>query len=402
MSNIADKKMINWKKNLYIMWICQFLAMVGMSSIVPFLPLFVRELGVISIEETSKWSGLVFAGPFFVSLFLSSLWGNLGDKYGRKLMMIRATFGLALSQVIIGFSQDINQLFIGRLLQGGLSGFLPAAMALIASNTPEEKTGYALGILQSSTAAGTVLGPLFGGVISDFLSFRAVFFVVAALLFAVGFAIIFFVKEDKREQSKENFTLFDNWKYVLFDKKILIPAILIMLTSLGISFVRPIFVLFVETLEINKNYLPTITGALYSIVGVFSIFSAYWWGKKVEIFGLQKSIFIASILTAAMYMLHSVITNPFYLIPVRTALGFGYGALMPLLFTRISSNVNKERRGGVLGIGSSFQVMGNLIGPLLGGYAGATIGFSLSFLFTGSIFLLIAFAAYFSLKPNRV
>ena len=198
--------MINWKKNLYIMWICQFLAMVGMSSIVPFLPLFVRDLGIKSIEETSKWSGLVFAGPFFVSLFLSSLWGNLGDKYGRKLMTIRATFGLAIAQIIIGFSTDINQLFIGRLIQGGLSGFLPAAMALIASNTPEEKTGYALGVLQSSTAAGTVLGPLFGGIISDFLSFRAVFFMVAGLLAFVGFAIIFFVKEDKRQQPKiDNF-----------------------------------------------------------------------------------------------------------------------------------------------------------------------------------------------------
>jgi DHA1 family multidrug resistance protein-like MFS transporter len=380
------------------MWICQFLAMVGMSSIVPFLPLFVRELGVNSIEETSKWSGLVFAGPFFVSLFLSSLWGNLGDKYGRKLMMIRATFGLAIAQIIIGFSQDINHLFIGRLLQGGLSGFLPAAMALIASNTPEDKTGYALGVLQSSTAAGTVLGPLFGGIISDFLSFRAVFFVVAGLLFVVGFAIFFFVKEDKREKAKSNFTLSDNWKHVLKNRNILIPAVLIMLTSLGISFVRPIFVLFVETLEININYLPTITGALYSIVGVFSVFSAYWWGKKVETFGLQKSIVTASILTAIMYILHSVITNPYYLIPVRTVLGFSYGALMPLLFTRISNNTNKDRRGGVLGIGSSFQVMGNLIGPLLGGYAGATIGFSYSFIFTGAIFLLIALAGYVSLK----
>jgi len=393
--------MINWKKNLYVMWTCQFLAMVGMSSIVPFLPLFIRELGVTSIQETSKWSGLVFAGPFFVSLFLSSLWGNLGDKYGRKLMMIRATFGLAIAQIIIGFSQDINQLFIGRLLQGGLSGFLPAAMALIASNTPEEKTGYALGMLQSSTAAGTVLGPLFGGIISDFISFRAVFFVVAGLLFFVGFAIIIFVKEEKHEELKKNFTLFDNWRYVLLDKKILIPALLIMLTSLGISFVRPIFVLFVETLEINKNYLPTITGALYSIVGVFSIFSAYWWGKKVGTLGLRKSIVIASLLTASMYLLHSVITNPYYLIPVRTVLGFGYGALMPLLFTRISNNVNKERRGGVLGIGSSFQVLGNLVGPLLGGYAGATMGFSLSFLFTGSIFILIALVGYASLKTNQ-
>lgn len=393
--------MINWKKNLYIMWICQFLAMVGMSSIVPFLPLFIRELGTTSIEETSKWSGLVFAGPFFVSLFLSSVWGNLGDKYGRKIMTIRATFGLAIAQVLIGFSQDINQLFIARMLQGGLSGFLPAAMALIASNTPEEKTGYALGILQSSTAAGTVIGPLLGGVIADFLSFRAVFFVVAGLLAIVGVAIILFVKEDKLEQSKNYYSFVDNWKFVLSNKKFLIPSLLIMLTALGISFVRPIFVLFVETLEIDHSYLPTITGALYSIVGIFSIFSAYWWGKHVEKFGLAKSLFIASLVTAIMYFLHSIIKNPYYLIPVRTLLGFGYGAIAPLLFTRISNQVAKERRGGVMGIGSSFQVMGNLIGPLFGGYAGAVIGFQFSFLITGGIFLVISLVSLLMLKSNQ-
>ena len=375
--------------------------MVGMSSIVPFLPLFIRELGITSIEETSKWSGLVFAGPFFVSLFLSSVWGNLGDKYGRKIMTIRATFGLAIAQVLIGFSQDINQLFIARMLQGGLSGFLPAAMALIASNTPEEKTGYALGILQSSTAAGTVLGPLLGGVIADFLSFRAVFFVVAGLLAIVGIAIILFVKEDKLEQSKNDYSFVDNWKFVLSNKKFLIPSLLIMLTALGISFVRPIFVLFVETLEIDHSYLPTITGALYSIVGIFSIFSAYWWGKHVEKFGLAKSLFIASLVTAIMYFLHSIIKNPYYLIPVRTLLGFGYGAIAPLLFTRISNQVAKERRGGVMGIGSSFQVMGNLIGPLFGGYAGAVIGLQFSFLITGGIFFIISIVSLFMLKANQ-
>ncbi len=393
--------MINWKKNLYVMWICQFLAMVGMSSVVPFLPLYIRELGVTTIEETSKWSGLVFAGPFFVSLFLSSIWGNLGDKYGRKIMTIRATFGLATAQVLIGFSQDINQLFLFRMLQGGLSGFLPAAMALIASNTPEEKTGYSLGVLQSSTAAGTVLGPLLGGVIADLISFRAVFFVVAGLLVVVGFAIIIFVEEEKREKTKNDFSFIDNWKFVLSNKIFLIPSILIMLTSLGISFVRPIFVLFVETLEINKNYLPTISGALYSIVGIFSIFSAYWWGKKVENFGLAKSIFIASLLTGIMYTFHSIISNPYLLIPVRTVLGFGYGAITSLLFTKISNNVSKDRRGGVMGIGSSFQVMGNLIGPLLGGYAGAVIGFQLSFIVTGFIFLVIAIISLLSLKSNQ-
>jgi MFS family permease len=313
-------------------------------------------------------------------------------------MTIRAIFGLGLAQLLIGFSQDINQLFVGRLLQGALSGFLPAAMALIASNTPEDKTGYALGILQSSTAAGTVLGPLFGGLISDLLSFRAVFFVVAALLAFVGIAIMIFVKEEKLETKKENFTLIENWKYVIFNKKFLIASILITLTALGISFVRPIFVLYIETLEINKNYLPTITGALYSIVGIFSIFSAYWWGKKVEIFGLSKSVMMAALLTGLMYTLHFVITNPYYLIPVRIVLGFGYGALLPLLFTAISKNVSKDRRGGVMGVSSSFQIIGNLVGPLFGGYAGAVIGFSFSFLITGFIFLIIAITGIIYLR----
>ena len=99
-----------------------------------------------------------------------------------------------------------------------------------------------------------------------------------------------------------------------------------------------------------------------------------------------------------MYILHFTISNPYYLIPVRTVLGFGYGALMPLLFTRISNNVEKDRRGGVMGVSSSFQILGNLIGPLFGGFAGATIGFSFSFLITGSIFLIIALIGYLSLK----
>ena len=149
-----------WKRNLIIIWICQFIAMIGMSAIVPFLPLFVRELGVTSLEETAYWSGLVFAGPFFISFFLTPIWGNLGDKYGRKMMTVRAVLGLAIAQVLVGLSQDVTQLFLARLVQGLLSGFLPAAMALVAANTPKEKTGYALGLLQSATAGGTVIRSL--------------------------------------------------------------------------------------------------------------------------------------------------------------------------------------------------------------------------------------------------
>ena len=390
--------MIIWRKNLFIVWFCQFLAMIGMSAVVPFLPLYIRDLGVTELNETAMWSGLVFAGPFFVSFFLTPVWGSMGDKYGRKVMTLRAVFGLAIAQILVGFSQNVTHLFLIRLLQGALSGFLPAAMALVASNTPEEKTGYALGLLQSSTAAGTVLGPLIGGVLSDLFGFRFVFFCVGGLLVITGILLLILVKEEKRVDGIKTYSFMKNWKYLLSNKYLRTSALLITLTALGFAYVRPIFVLYVETFNINSEILPTVTGFLYSIMGVFSVFSAAWWGKRVEKSGVRKNLFIASLITALMYTAHSFVNDPITLIPIRMILGFGFGALMPLLFTTISNGVSFERKGGVLGVASSFQIFGNMIGPILGGYAAGVVGIKTSFFLTGGVFFLIALIIFFRFK----
>lgn len=387
--------MVYWRKNLLIVWVCQFLAMIGMSAVVPFLPLFVRDLGVTNIDETAMWSGLVFAGPFFISFFLAPVWGSMGDKYGRKIMTLRAVFGLALAQLLIGFSQNIYHLFLIRLFQGALSGFLPAAMALIASNTPEEKTGYALGFLQSSTAAGTVLGPLIGGILSDLFGFRFVFFCVAGLLFITGILVLIFVKEETKVEREKTYSFLDNWKLLLKSKSLRIPALMITLTALGFSYVRPIFVLYVETFNISSKILPTVTGALYSVMGIFATFSAAWWGKRVERTGLRKNLVAATLITGLMYTAHSLINDPYSLIPVRMMLGFGFGALLPLLFTSISNKVSVERKGGVLGVASSFQIFGNMTGPILGGYAAGMMGIKTSFFITGAVFFIVASTIFF-------
>src|SRR5436309_6951838 len=119
-----------WRKNLYILWGTQFLAMIGMNLVVPFLPFFIRQLGVTDQTELSRWSGMVFSGPFILSFIATPIWGTLGDRYGRKIMVVRAIFGLATSQVLIGFSQNVYQLFFFRVVQGAISGFIASALAL--------------------------------------------------------------------------------------------------------------------------------------------------------------------------------------------------------------------------------------------------------------------------------
>lgn len=390
-----------WKKTLFTIWICQFITMIGMSSIVPFLPLFVRELGVKDLADTALWSGLVFSGPFLISFFLVPVWGNLSDKYGRKIMILRAIFGLAIAQVLIGFSQDVTQLFIGRMIQGLLSGFLPAAMALVAFHTPNEKTGYALGLLQSASAAGTVLGPSIGGILSDLFGFRNVFFIVAGLFIVTGTFITFLVKEEKQGKTGDTFSYLDNWKIVLTKKEILIPASLIAVATMGFAFVRPLFVLFVETIEKDIKNIPTVTGGLYSLIGIFSTVSSAYWGKQVEKTGIRKNLVIASALTAIMYALHLVVSSPLQLIPVCVLLGFGFGAVQPLLFTKISTHISNERKGGVLGVATSFQILGNIVGPILAGITAGILGLRFSFIIASLLFLTVAITSFISMKNKN-
>lgn len=388
-----------WKRNLIILWISQFLAMAGMSAVVPFLPLFIRELGVTSINETARWSGLVFAAPFVVSFFITPLWGTLGDKYGRKMMTMRAIFGLAISQFLIGFSQDVNQLFLFRILQGLLSGFYPAALALTAATTPKEKTGYALGMIQSAGLAGNIIGPLIGGLLSDILGFRNVFFVVGILVFFTGIFIAVFIKEPVREKGSEiSFSFIDNIKYIFKSKFLWIVAILIFCSSFGEALLRPIFVLYIESFHVEMKFLPTITGALYSILGIFSTISSAFFSKKIDKLGISKTLFLGASTTGLMYLIHYFVVDIYMLVPVRILLGLGYGIIIPVLFTALSKDIPEVRKGGIMGIGSSFQILGNMIGPVTAGTLAAMIGLRPTFLFAGIIFISIGLFSNFRLK----
>ncbi|MGB6123459.1 MAG: MFS transporter [Bacteroidota bacterium] len=215
-----------WRKNLYILWGTQFLAMVGMNLVVPFLPFYIRELGVSDPQQLARWSGLVFAGPFFISFFAIPLWGTLGDRYGRKAMVVRAIFGLGLSQALIGLAQTPLQLLLFRMVQGGISGFIASSLALVSTTTPRNRIGYALGFMQSSTAAGMVLGPFVGGLLADLIGYREIFFVTATLCFTGGVVVWANVRELPRPGPEaRRFTVLDNLRLVVGDRRLRMVAL---------------------------------------------------------------------------------------------------------------------------------------------------------------------------------
>lgn len=167
-----------WQRNLYVLCAALFVVMLGMSMIMPFLPLYIQQdFGVSDPHEVTAWAGIIFGANFLTAGLVSPIWGNLADKFGRKIMILRSGFSMSVIVALTGFASSIWMLLGLRLLNGTVGGIIPASTALIASTAPAERAGWAQGMLQSFVTAGSIMGPLVGGLLADRIGFRMIFLV---------------------------------------------------------------------------------------------------------------------------------------------------------------------------------------------------------------------------------
>ena len=175
----------SWQRNLIVLWFGTFMTGIGSSLIAPFISLYISTLGHYSKTELNIWSGLVFSSTFIVLAIVSPLWGRLADQKGRKLMLLRASLGMAISISLMAFVTAAWQLLILRMLLGAFSGFVSNSMALMASSAPKEKSGAVLSLLTTGSVAGTLIGPIIGGVLVNITGYRRVFSVTGIIMFLV-------------------------------------------------------------------------------------------------------------------------------------------------------------------------------------------------------------------------
>ncbi len=159
---MAENKLApnSWQRNLRVLWFGTFMAGIGFSEVMPFLSLYVDSLGKFTHNELSLYSGLAFAASYFVTALASPFWGKLADRTGRKLMLIRASAGMAIVFIFMGLVMNVWQLIGLRLLQGVFSGYISNANALIATQVPKRRSGQALGMLVTGNVSGALFGPL--------------------------------------------------------------------------------------------------------------------------------------------------------------------------------------------------------------------------------------------------
>lgn len=164
-----------WEQNLIVLWFGTFMAGIGFSLVMPFMSLYIDTLGDFTPQALNLWSGLAFSATFLVTTLISPWWGRLADQKGRKLMLLRASLGMAVVIGMMGLVTNVYQLVGLRLLQGVFSGYISNATALVATGTPKARSGQVLGTLSTGAVTGQLLGPLLGGVTATAFGYRTTF-----------------------------------------------------------------------------------------------------------------------------------------------------------------------------------------------------------------------------------
>ncbi|MCG8710611.1 multidrug efflux MFS transporter [Brenneria sp. 4F2] len=393
--------METWKLNLFAAWLGCFFTGLAMSQILPFLPLYIEQLGVHSHESLSLWSGVIFSSSFLVSAVVAPLWGSLADRKGRKLMLLRAALGMSIVMALQGLATNVWQLFILRSLMGLTSGFIPNAMALIASQVPREKSGWALGTLSTGQISGVILGPLFGGFMADYIGLRIVFFITAGMLFISFLITLFAIKENVIKVSKANRlsgkAVFTSLPYPMLIVSLFVTTMMIQLANASIN---PILTLFIRDLAPDSNNIAFISGVIAAVPGVSALMAAPRLGRLGDRIGAHRILIAALGLSVLLFCIMSVIKTPTQLGILRFMLGFADGALMPAVQALLVKYSSQQVTGRIFGYNQSFMYLGNVVGPLVGSGVSAMAGFRWVFLTTA--FLVLCNTVQIALSFRRL
>ena len=393
-----------WKRILVILAFNQLASTAGFSSVFPFLPLYVAELGSTTGLSIEVLSGLVYSGQAFSMMIASPIWGNLADRFGRKLMIQRASFGGTVLLLLMAFVQSGEQLVLLRVIQGLVSGTLAANNALTAAVAPREKSGFAMGVLQTSMGVGIAVGPLMGGAIADLWGYRMAFYLTAALLFIAGVVVTFGIQEPPRpirSEVEEKNGFLEEWKNIFSAAGVTTTFILRFLTQMGRMMVFAILAFFVQDLLTNQDQINSTVGLMMGITSATATLSAIFLGKLGDRIGHRKILIGTTLLMGILYIPQAFVSAAWQLVLLQALTGITLGGVIPSIAALLANYTKPGHEGAAYGLDNSINAAGRAVAPLLGGLIASWFGLRATFTGTGIVFFITALIAFIWLPRTK-
>jgi MFS transporter, DHA1 family, multidrug resistance protein len=377
------------KHNLWILWFANFFVAGSMTMVLPFISLYIESMGNFSETYVEHWSGITF-GITFVSAFLfSPIWGKIGDRYGRKKILIISGLGMGLSILFISFAESVWELLLFRFFMGFFSGFIPMSQAFISTQIPKEIAGRILGTLQTGSITGTLLGPMVGGVLADAFGYSATFKWTSFFIFFSAL-LVMATKEFRIEMKQGEQSHYSSKEVILhIIKNPVMLTVLLISTLVQIAHfsIQPILSLFVAKLHGPVN-IAFYSGIAFSAAGLGNLLMSRNWGKIADKHGYIKVLVILLFFSGIVYLPGAAVTEYWQLVVIRFILGVAIGGIIPVRIAYIRQEAPIAMQGEVLGYNNSLRFLGNIIGPMMGGFISGYLGFSAVFISTSALLLI--------------
>ena len=378
-----------WQQTLWVMVGIQFVMTAAFSMLTPIMPLFLPVLGVESEAAIDIWAGVLNGVTSLVAAFALPLWGQVADRHGRKLMLLRSSLAIGLFTALMGAAGDVWQFFGCRALMGVFAGFSSAAIALVASQVPEDRLGYSLGWLSTGQLVGSLVGPIIGGILADMTgSYRVPFYATSVTIFVAMGLVWFGVREEFSRaglgSGGRRGTLASLYALVTTPALLALFFVLLM-AQFGVRTVQPIVTLYVKEMVGNLPNVATLAGIAFSITGLANVISAPFLGNRSDRIGYRRVLLIC-LAGGTVTTLPQAFTDNYWLFTAeRFAVGLFIGGLLPAANALVGRLVSRAERGAVYGMTSSAMFLGNSLGPLLGGAIAASFGLHWVFLMTAIV-----------------
>lgn len=381
---------MSWKILLAMMVTFALMMSSSYTMLIPFLPIYMQsELGATA-DNVSLWSGVTYAITFAISAFVSPIWGKLSDKMGKKPMIIRSSFLLAITYFLGGIVRTPFELFLVRAFQGIASGLWPACLVMMSACVPKNKIGISMGLMQSANICGGIIGPLLGGILATAFGMRNSFYVGAVALSLITVTTILFIKEPPVAPEKEiNKAQTPSYLSFIKDKNILILLLCVCMTNLVILQIQPIVSLYVQQLSHNSDKAVLLTGFIMSLGGIAGALASPLWGKTGQKVGFYKTITLAFISAGLLVSLQGVPNSLVLFGLMQFLCGLGFSGIFPSANSILVMLTPPSSRG--MGFGSLFsaQMIGGALGPVIGGVIVSFMSFNTVYIISGSILFVI-------------
>ncbi len=403
LTRIKEALRTPWKRTLYIIFFAEMMTSVGFSSIFPFLPQYVKALGSSTGMSIELLAALAYSGQAFTMMIASPIWGVLADRYGRKLMVLRAMFGGTITLGAMAFVRTGEELVLLRAIQGMITGTISAANALVAAETPRERVGYAMGMLHLGQAGGVALGPVIGGILADLIGYSGVFFFTAALILAAGLLVLFGIEERVMPQPKESHKrLWSHWKR-LIESPGVIPTFSVRFTTrLAHLMILPMIPLFLSVLMPGEKFLNTWTGLVVGSAFITNAVASAYLGRLGDKIGHQRILAVSVIAAGLLYLPQGFVNAAWQLVIFQALFGIALGGMVPAISALLAKYTHLGQEGIAYGLDNSINSGARTIAPLLGAGVALWLGLPAVFIFSALTFFIAAFLAMRFLPKQEV